>query len=217
MPFIQQQIALREREGHVRFEYYLLGKKNVKVPAIISSRTFHGPDQRQFVIVTCADIREQKLSEARLREAKDAAVAANHAKSELLAELKTRHDELEATLQQLKITQKKLEAENARKARETEKVILKAVPLGSFPDFEYQQKILKLRSGDTVLFVSDGLQETFNTQAEMLGEGRVIKLFTEIAHKRPEKIVAHLSRAAKSWANGRTQHDDMTILAMKMR
>jgi serine phosphatase RsbU (regulator of sigma subunit) len=99
----------------------------------------------------------------------------------------------------------------------TEKVILKAVPLGSFPDFEYQQKILKLRPGDTVLFVSDGLHETFNTQAEMLGEGRVIKLFTEIAHKRPDKIVAHLSKAAKSWADGRTQHDDITILAMKMR
>jgi serine phosphatase RsbU (regulator of sigma subunit) len=99
----------------------------------------------------------------------------------------------------------------------TEKVILKAVPLGSFPDFEYQQKSLKLRPGDTVLFVSDGLHETFNTQEEMLGENRVIKLFTEIANKRPEKIVAHLSKAAKSWANGRTQHDDMTILAMQMR
>jgi PAS domain S-box-containing protein len=298
------------------------------------------------------DITEPKRAEKELREAKEAAETANHAKGELLAELKARHDELEATLQQLKITQNKLEAENARKAREleearrlqlamlpkaipklphleiavfmqtatevggdyydfhvnangaltvaigdatghglqagtmvastkslfkalvdephpaqvlkkmssalksmgfskmfmamtvakfdnnrltlsaagmpftlvhraatgnTEKVILKAVPLGSFPNFEYQQKSLKLRSGDTVLFVSDGLHETFNTQAEMLGEGRVIKLFTEIAHKRPDKIVAHLSKAAKSWANGRTLHDDMTILAMKMR
>ncbi len=488
LPFIQQQIALRERQGHVRFEYYLLNKAGAKVPAIISSRNFRGPDQRQFVIVTCADIREQKLSEARLREAnaqlqesearkgammqsaldciisidhqgriiefnpaaektfgykrarvigkelaativppslqeahrrglahylatgqgpvlrqrieitgmradgsefpvelaivpihlgehpiftaylrditepkraekelreaKDAAVAANHAKGELLAELKKRHDELEETLQKLKTTQSKLEAENVRKTREleearrlqlamlpkaipklphldiavfmqtatevggdyydfhagadgaltvaigdatghglqagtivastkslfkalvdephpaqvlkkmssalksmgfrkmfmamtvakfdhqrltlsaagmpftlvnraatgnTEKVILKAVPLGSFPDFDYQQKILKLRSGDTVLFVSDGLHETFNMKEEMLGEGRVLKLFTEIAHKRPDKIVAHLSKAAKSWANGRTQHDDITILAMKMR
>jgi PAS domain S-box-containing protein len=256
LPFIQQQTALREREGHIRFEYYLLSKKGAKVPAIISSRTFHGPDQRQFAIVTCADIREQKLSEARLREAnaqlqesearkdammqsaldciitidhqgkiiefnpaaektfgykrarvmgkelaativppslqeahrrglahylatgqgpvlgkrieitgmhadgsefpvelaivpiylgehpiftaylrditepqrakkelreaKEAAETANHATGELLAELKARHDELEATLQQLKIIRNKLEAENARKARELE-------------------------------------------------------------------------------------------------
>lgn len=298
------------------------------------------------------DITEPKRAEKELRAAKEAAEAANRAKGELLAELKKRHDELGETLQKLKITQSKLEAENIRKSREleearrlqlamlpkvipklphldiavfmqtatevggdyydfhvnadgaltvaigdatghglqagtivastkslfnalvnephpaqvlkkmssalksmgfrkmfmamtvakfdhhrltlsaagmpftlvnraatgsTEKIILKAVPLGSFPDFEYQQKILKLRPGDTVLFVSDGLHEAFNTRAEMLGEGRVIKLFTEIAHKRPEKIVAHLSKAAKSWANGRTQHDDITILALKMR
>jgi PAS domain S-box-containing protein len=298
------------------------------------------------------DITEPKRAEKELREAKDAAVTANRAKGELLAELKKRHDELEETLQKLKITQSKLEAENVRKTREleearrlqlamlpkvipklpylemavfmqtatevggdyydfnvnadgaltvaigdatghglqagtivastkslfkalvdepdpaqvlkkmssalksmgfrkmfmamtvakfehhrltlsaagmpftlvnraatgnTEKVILKAVPLGSFPDFVYQQKILKLRPGDTVLFVSDGLHETFNKQEEMLGESRVMRLFTEIACRQPHKIVRHLARAAKSWANGRTQHDDMTILAMKMR
>ncbi len=488
LPFIQQQVELRERKGHVRFEYYVLGKNGAKVPTIISSRTFRGPEQRQFAIVTCADIREQKLAEARLREvnahlqesearkdammqsaldciisidhqgkiiefnpaaektfgykrarvlgkelaativppalreahrrglahylatgqgpvlgkrieitgmradgaefpvelaivsihlgdhpiftaylrditarkraekelrqAKEVAETANHVKGELLAELKARHDELETTLHQLKIIQHKLETENARKAREleearrlqlallpktipklphldiavfmqtatevggdyydfnvnaegvltvaigdatghglqagtivastkslfkalvdephpaqvlrkmslalksmgfrkmfmamtvakfhdhrltvsaagmpftlvhrastghTEKVILKAVPLGSFPDFEYQQKVLKLRPGDTVLFVSDGLHETFNRREEMLGESRVIKLFTEIAQKRPDRIVAHLSQAAKAWANGRMQHDDMTILAMKIR
>jgi len=488
LPYIQLQTELREREGQIRFEYYLLTKEGAKLPAIISSRTFRGPDQREFAIVTCADIREQKLAEAKLREAnaqlqesearkdammqsaldciisidhngkiiefnpaaektfgytrtqvigkelattivppslreahrrgmarylatgqgpvlgmrieiigmradgsefpvelaivaihlgehpiftaylrditepkraeqelhkaKEAAEAANHVKDELLAVLKTRHDELEATLQQLKITQNKLEAENARKAREleearrlqlallpktipklphldiavfmqtatevggdyydfnvnsegeltvaigdatghglqagtivastkslfkalvdepapaqvlkkmsralksmgfnrmfmgmtvakferyrltlsaagmpftlihraatcnTEQIILKAMPLGSFPNFKYQQRVLKLRPGDTVLFVSDGLYETFNTDEEMLGEGRIVKLFSEIACRRPHMIVRHLAKAAKSWANGRALHDDMTILAVKMR
>lgn len=298
------------------------------------------------------DITEPLRAEKELRAAKDAAVAANHAKSELLAELKARHDELEATLQQLTIIQSKLEAENARKAREleearrlqlamlpktiprlphldiavfmqtatevggdyydfnvnadgaltiaigdaighglqagtivastkslfkalvdepdpaqvlkkmssalksmglrkmfmamtlakfhghrltlsaagmpftlvhraatgnTEPVILKAMPLGSFPNFKYQQKSLKLHPGDTVLFVSDGLYETFNAQEEMLGESRMIKLFAEIACRRPRMIVRHLAKAAKSWANGRALHDDMTILAVKMK
>ncbi len=298
------------------------------------------------------DITEPKRAEKELREAKEGAEAANHVKGELLAELKARHDELEAALQQLKITQNKLEAENARKAREleearrlqlallpktvpklpnldiavfmqtatevggdyydfnvdtkgtltvaigdatghglqagtivasskslfkalvdepapaqvlkkmsralksmgfcrmfmamtvakfddyrltlsaagmpftlvhraatgvTEQVILKAMPLGSFPDFKYRQKTLQLQSGDVVLFVSDGLHETFNAQEEMLEEKRVIELFTEIACRRPRMIVRHLAKAAKSWANGRALHDDMTILAVKMR
>lgn len=488
LPFIHQQIEQRERNGCVRFEYQLVGKGGVRVPALISSRTFHSLDQRQYAIVTCADIREQKSAEERLRranlqlresearkdammqsaldclitidhkgkiiefnpaaektfgykrarvigkelaativppslreahrrglahylatgegpvlgkrveitamraegsefpielaivpihlgehpiftaylrditarkraekelrEAKEAAEAANHVKGQLLAELKTRHDELEATLQQLKIIQNKLEAENARKAREleearclqlallpktipklpylevavfmqtatevggdyydfnvnaegsltvaigdatghglqagtivastkglfkalgdepapaqilkkmsralksmgfrrmfmamtvakfqrnhltlstagmpftlvyraatrtTDKVILKAMPLGCFSDFKYKQKSLRLRPGDTVLFVSDGLYETFNTQEEMLGESRMIKLFNEIACRRPRAVVRHLAKAAMSWANGRALHDDMTIVAVKMK
>ncbi|MCG3156941.1 MAG: hypothetical protein DKINENOH_03566 [bacterium] len=488
LPFIQQQIEQRQRNGHIRFEYDLRGKSGARVPAIISSRTFHTAEQRQFAIVTCADIREQKSAEARLRqailqlqesearkdamlrsaldciitidhhgkiiefnpaaektfgyergqvlgaelaativppalreahrrgmahylatgqgpvlgrriqitgmradgsefpvelaivpihlgehpiftaylrditeptraekelrEAKEAAEAANQAKTELLAELKARHDELAVTLQQLQIIQNKLEAENARKAREleearrlqlallprtiprlpyldigvfmqtatevggdyydfnvnseggltvaigdatghglqagtivastkslfkalvdepaparilkkmsralksmgfhkmfmgmtvakfdrhrlilsaagmpstlvhraatglTEEIVLKAMPLGSFSNFKYQQKVLKLQPGDTVLFMSDGLYEIFNTQEEMLGESRIIKLFAEVAHQKPCKIVRHLAKAAKSWAGARALHDDMTIVAVQMK
>lgn len=486
--FIQQQAALRERLGHVRFEYHIRSKTNEKIPAIISSRSFHAPDGREFAIVTCADIREQKRAEAKLRqanaqlqqsearkdammqsaldciisinheghiiefnpaaeqtfgysraqvlgqelaekivpealreahrrglahylatgngpvlgkrieivgmradgsefpvelaivpihmgehpiftaylrditeskraekelrEAKDTAVAANNVKSELLAALRVRHDELQATLQQLQIIQKQLEAENARKAREleearhlqlamlpkiipklphleigvfmqtatevggdyydfhvaengtltlaigdatghglqagtlvastkglfkalaeepqpvqilkkmsralksmgfrkmfmamtvakfekdrvtiaaagmplalvrraamcsTEHVELKAMPLGSFTNFKYQQKVVHLQPGDAVLFTSDGLHETFNDCEEILGETRMRKIFSEIGCRRPQMIVRHLAKAAKTWANGRALHDDMTILAVKMK
>ncbi len=488
LPFILQQTALRRSEGHVRFEYYILSKSGAKIPAIISSRAFHDANGREFALVTCADIREQKLAEEKLREAnaqlqesearkdaivqsaldcivsidhegriiefnpaaekifgytraqvigkelaativppalreahrrgmahylatghgpvlgkrieitgmradgselpvelaivpihlgehpiftaylrditarthaekelreaKDEAVAANHAKSELLTELKARHDELEATLQQLQTMQTKLEAEHARKAREleearhlqlamlpktipklpqleigvfmqtatevggdyydfhvsdngaltlaigdatghglqagtlvastkslfkalaeepqpaqilkkmsralkamgfrrmfmamtvarfegrrltiaaagmplalvqraatcnTETIVLKAMPLGSFANFKYQQKVVRLQPGDTVLFTSDGLHEAFNDCEEMFGENRTMKLFAEVGCRRPQMIVRHLAKAAKTWANGRALHDDITILAVKMK
>ncbi|MCH8021900.1 serine/threonine-protein phosphatase, partial [candidate division KSB1 bacterium] len=99
----------------------------------------------------------------------------------------------------------------------TDQVVLKAPPLGSFPDFQYEQKVVALKPGDTVLFLSDGLEETFNNREQMLGERRVRKLFTEMADEKPRKVVDHLANAAKSWANGETQRDDMTILAIKMK
>ena len=99
----------------------------------------------------------------------------------------------------------------------TEHVMLKAPPLGSFPDFQYEQKVVALKPGDTVLFLSDGLEETFNNREQMLGERRVRKLFKEMAHEKPRKIVDHLANAAKSWANGETQRDDITIMVIKMK
>ena len=107
---------------------------------------------------------------------------------------------------------------NRAETTKTQKVVLKGLPLGLFvPDFQYQQKVLRLKPGDTVLFMSDGLHEMFNTREELLGERRVSRLFTEIASEEPDQIIEHLVNLGKSWANGQAQRDDVTILAMKMK
>ncbi|MGH9856354.1 MAG: PAS domain S-box protein, partial [Acidobacteriota bacterium] len=67
--FILEQIAIRDRLGHNRFEFYFLNKAGQRVPVILSSRVYHDSDQRRFVIVSVTDIRDQKLAEAKLREA----------------------------------------------------------------------------------------------------------------------------------------------------
>jgi serine phosphatase RsbU (regulator of sigma subunit) len=59
---------------------------------------------------------------------------------------------------------------------DVEEVALKAMPLGSFPNFKYEQKKIALHPGDTVLFLSDGLEEMFDPQGEILGAGRVKEL-----------------------------------------
>jgi len=53
---------------------------------------------------------------------------------------------------------------------EVEEVMLKAMPLGSFADFQYQQKEFHLQEGDAVLLMSDGYSEMFNPHGEMLGD-----------------------------------------------
>ena len=68
-PFVLEQIAIRDRQGYNRFEFYFLDKAGNKVPVILSSRVYHDSEQRKFVIVSVTDIREQKLAEARLRDA----------------------------------------------------------------------------------------------------------------------------------------------------
>ncbi len=98
-----------------------------------------------------------------------------------------------------------------------EEVILKGMPLGGFPDFSYESKEFSLRRGDTALFMSDGFPEMFNEQDEMLGEERVKTLFEDVARESPEEIIAHLVKAGKTWADGRTQHDDVTFVVMKIK
>jgi serine phosphatase RsbU (regulator of sigma subunit) len=99
---------------------------------------------------------------------------------------------------------------------DVEEVALKAMPLGSFPNFKYEQKKIALETGDTVLFLSDGLEEMFDPQGEILGAARVKELVADAGQKPPKQVIAHLKNAGKEWANGRAQEDDVTMVVVKV-
>ncbi len=98
-----------------------------------------------------------------------------------------------------------------------EEVVLKGMPLGGVGNFPYKDKKLHLNAGDTVLFMSDGFEEMFNPQDEMLGEEQVKMLFEEAAANSPEEIIEHLKKAGEVWANGRAQEDDVTFVVVKIK
>jgi serine phosphatase RsbU (regulator of sigma subunit) len=99
---------------------------------------------------------------------------------------------------------------------DVEEVAIKAMPLGSFPNFKYEQKKIALEPGDTVLFLSDGLEEMFDPQGEILGAARVKELVVEAGQKPSEQVIAHLKNAGKAWASGRAQEDDVTMVVVKV-
>jgi sigma-B regulation protein RsbU (phosphoserine phosphatase) len=100
---------------------------------------------------------------------------------------------------------------------QVEEVELKGMPLGGSTNFPYKDKIVHLKKGDAVLFLSDGFEEMFNPQNEILGEEQVKRLFAKTASNSPEEIIEHLTNAGEAWANGRDQEDDVTFVIIKMK
>ena len=98
-----------------------------------------------------------------------------------------------------------------------EEVPLKGMPLGSFPDFPYQQVRLRLESDDTILLMSDGLPELFSPAGELFGYERVFEAFGEAAGGAPEEVVRRLVQTAGSWMSGQLLRDDLTLLVLRMR
>lgn len=98
-----------------------------------------------------------------------------------------------------------------------EEVTLKGMPLGGFVNFPYKDQKVHLNAGDTVLFLSDGFEEMFNPQKELLGNEQVKKLFEEIATNSPNEIIEYMKNAGEAWANGRDQEDDVTFVVIKMK
>ena len=92
-----------------------------------------------------------------------------------------------------------------------------APPLGTMRGTKYQEVKLSLKPGDTVLLVSDGLPELFNSSGEQMGENRINMYFTEIADRSPEEIITYLKNKAREWCGCETPDDDLTLMAIKYK
>jgi serine phosphatase RsbU (regulator of sigma subunit) len=103
------------------------------------------------------------------------------------------------------------------KTRKIEKFILKGMPLGACPECNYQFRDITLHPGDTLLLLSDGLPELFNSKGEMFGYDRVEGLFTEKAKCTPREIIDHLVKAGENWLQGKPQDDDITFVVIKCK
>ena len=98
-----------------------------------------------------------------------------------------------------------------------EVVKLKGMPLGGFSSFPYHCTEIKLKKDDIVLFRSDGYEEMFNPQNEMLGEEKLTEFIKEAPKNTVEEVIEFLKNKGKSWANGREQEDDITFVVFKIK
>ena len=94
---------------------------------------------------------------------------------------------------------------------------LQGLPLGTGLEANYDQVSVTLNPGDTVLMMSDGLEEMFDPRDEILGPGAVAEAFSRVASKAPQEALEALIESGNRWAQGQPPQDDVTLLVLKMR
>lgn len=92
----------------------------------------------------------------------------------------------------------------------------KSLPLGSHASFPYEDMAAELQTGDTLVLFSDGLEERFTPEDEMMGVDRVKELLASprCAGDAASCLEALLD-ACDEWAQGRPTDDDITILVLR--
>lgn len=104
-----------------------------------------------------------------------------------------------------------------RDKRLIEELLFEAMPLGTMKEFPYELKDTTLKSGDTILLMSDGLPELENATGEMYGYKRVRNGFEDVAEQTPEEIIDYLKNAGASWVNNDAPDDDVTFVVIKVK
>jgi len=104
-----------------------------------------------------------------------------------------------------------------KETNQVEEIIIKGMPLGAMRNASYNTVGRELKSGDTILLLTDGLPEQMNPNEEMFDYSRVKKHFNEIIENSPNTIIEKLVEAGDSWMNGRVQDDDITFVVIKIK
>lgn len=99
---------------------------------------------------------------------------------------------------------------------EVETIRAEGFPLGLFPDVSYEQFTLSTRSGDVVVFFSDGLADAQNPAGEMFGTERLAELLennhTLCAAKLADLIIGDIA----AFQNGEERFDDETLIVLRV-
>ena len=90
------------------------------------------------------------------------------------------------------------------------------VPLGLFPDSQYEETSLELHPGDVLVFYSDGVVEMRNDSGEEFGLKRLAETVSSSCEKSPEEIVKSVSAALAEFIGRVRPQDDRTMIVVRM-
>ena len=80
----------------------------------------------------------------------------------------------------------------------------------------YQSDVFRHEPGDLLVLFTDGVSESMNVRLEEWGEERLVEL-AKACHRIPVlEVTRQILRAAEAFAGGAPQHDDMTLVVLRV-
>ena len=97
------------------------------------------------------------------------------------------------------------------------KVELTGFPLGIFEDVSYDEWGVTLESGDILVFHSDGIAETANSEGQFFGMERLRRIIEEHHSLSAADITDRVFREVEWFSHGAPLSDDRTLVVLKVR
>jgi sigma-B regulation protein RsbU (phosphoserine phosphatase) len=88
--------------------------------------------------------------------------------------------------------------------------------VGIFRDSRYEEAEVQLEAGDTIVMFTDGISEAMNAADEEWGEEALAEATRESRGRPAAEAIARIMEAADRFAAGAPQHDDMTLVVMRV-
>jgi sigma-B regulation protein RsbU (phosphoserine phosphatase) len=80
----------------------------------------------------------------------------------------------------------------------------------------YRQEAFPLRTGDQIVLFTDGISESMNAHDEEWGENRLIQCVKNCRELSADEAMAKIFAATDAFSAGASQHDDMTLVVLRV-
>ena len=88
--------------------------------------------------------------------------------------------------------------------------------VGLLPFAPYTEQALSLEPGDLLILYTDGISEAMTHDDEEWGEERMIAAALPVRNRSADEVLRAIMAAADAFTAGAAQHDDMTLLILKL-
>ncbi|HKX31305.1 MAG TPA: SpoIIE family protein phosphatase [Blastocatellia bacterium] len=89
--------------------------------------------------------------------------------------------------------------------------------IGLLEECVYSQGTLELHRGDILVAYTDGVSEARNPQEEEFGEERLMQIIIAQAHLSADRLREQIVQSVRAWQCDAPQHDDMTMVIVKVK
>ena len=79
-----------------------------------------------------------------------------------------------------------------------------------------EEEQISLQNGDVIVLYTDGITEAMNGEEDLFGEGRLNRIVEEHGHLPSGELRERILREIEAFVGGADQHDDMTMILIKI-
>lgn len=98
----------------------------------------------------------------------------------------------------------------------TPKGMALGLEVGTVFDSVLEEQEMALHTGEVLVFYTDGFTEAMNDRGDEFGEQRLVESIGKHRDKSANEIIAAVCRDVEAFTNGWQQHDDMTMVVVKV-
>lgn len=102
------------------------------------------------------------------------------------------------------------------RAKGVEPIQAAGIPLGMFPDVEYEEFTLSTQSGDVIVFYSDGMIDAENDRDEMFDMERLTAILAKNRRCSAATMVSSILKAVSAFQGSVEHFDDETVIALRV-